>query len=65
MQTEYDPKGKYETINGYKTYVYGPEDSDKAIVMLYDIFGYSPQILQGVSVLPCRAVPADVSAAVC
>lgn len=49
MQTEYTPKGTYEHINGYKTYVSGPEDSDRAIVMIYDIFGFSPQILQGES----------------
>lgn len=51
VQTEYEPKGKYEKINGYKTYVYGPEDADKAILMIYDVFGYSPQILQGTSSL--------------
>ena len=49
VEAEYTPKGTYETINGYKTYVTGPEDSDKAILSIYDIFGYSPQILQGES----------------
>jgi len=51
VEAEYSPKGSYEKINGYKTYVTGPEDSDKAIVAIYDIFGFSPQILQGVSSL--------------
>ena len=49
VEAEYTPKGSYETINGYKTYVTGPEDSDKAILSIYDIFGFSPQILQGMS----------------
>jgi dienelactone hydrolase len=49
VEAEYSPKGSYEKINGYKTYVTGPEHSDKAIVAIYDIFGFSPQILQGVS----------------
>jgi len=49
VEAEYSPKGSYEKINGYKTYVTGPEDSDKAIVAIYDIFGFSPQILQGAS----------------
>jgi hypothetical protein len=51
VEAEYSPKGSYEKINGYKTYVTGPEDSDKAIVAIYDIFGFSPQILQGVSLV--------------
>jgi len=49
VEAEYSPKGSYEKINGYKTYVTGPEDSDKAIVAIYDVFGFSPQILQGES----------------
>ena len=49
VEADYTPKGTYETINGFKTYVTGPEDSDKAILSIYDIFGYSPQILQGMS----------------
>lgn len=44
--------GGYEIINGYKTYICGPEQGDKAIIMVYDAFGYSRQILQGGSLSP-------------
>ncbi|CZR51727.1 probable hydrolase related to dienelactone hydrolase [Phialocephala subalpina] len=47
----YEPKGKYETIGGLKTYVTGPADATKAILYIYDIFGYFPQSLQGADIL--------------
>ncbi|KAE9380398.1 dienelactone hydrolase family protein-like protein [Stipitochalara longipes BDJ] len=47
----YEPKGKYETIGGLKTYVTGPENASKAILYIYDIFGYFPQSLQGADIL--------------
>lgn len=47
----YEPQGKYITLNGLKTYVSGPADADKAILMLYDIFGFKNQILQGADLL--------------
>jgi len=47
----YEPKGKYETIGGLKTYVTGPSDASKAILYIYDIFGYFPQSLQGADIL--------------
>ena len=31
--------------------VTGPSDADKAIVVIYDIFGYFPQTLQGADIL--------------
>ncbi|OBR08655.1 Dienelactone hydrolase [Colletotrichum higginsianum IMI 349063] len=47
----YEVKGTYEEIGGKKTYVTGPSDAKKAIVVVYDIFGYFPQTLQGADIL--------------
>ncbi|KHN94275.1 Dienelactone hydrolase family [Metarhizium album ARSEF 1941] len=47
----YKPKGTYEEIGGYKTYVTGPSDATRAIVVIYDIFGYFEQTLQGADIL--------------
>jgi len=47
----YEPKGKYETIGGLKTYVTGPANATKAILFIYDIFGYFPQSIQGADIL--------------
>lgn len=49
VQTEYSPKGDYTELAGLKTYSAGPEDAKEAILVVYDIFGLSPQILQGAS----------------
>lgn len=47
----YQPKGEYKTINGLKTYVTGPESATKATLVIYDIFGFFPQTLQGADIL--------------
>lgn len=47
----YQAKGTYEEIGGYKTYVTGPADATKAIIVIYDIFGYFEQTLQGADIL--------------
>ncbi|KID75397.1 Dienelactone hydrolase, partial [Metarhizium brunneum ARSEF 3297] len=47
----YKPKGAYEEIGGYKTYVTGPSDATRAIVVIYDIFGYFEQTVQGADIL--------------
>ncbi|KAF7937861.1 uncharacterized protein EAE97_007657 [Botrytis byssoidea] len=47
----YTPKGTYETIGGLKTYVSGPPSAKKAILVIYDIFGYYPQTIQGADIL--------------
>lgn len=47
----YKPKGSYEEIGGFKTYVTGPADATKGIVVIYDIFGYFEQTLQGADIL--------------
>ncbi|KAL3472240.1 hypothetical protein BJX99DRAFT_262443 [Aspergillus californicus] len=52
---DYQPKGEYKTINGLKTYVTGPESATKAILVIYDIFGFFPQTLQGADILSTSA----------
>ncbi|KAI0386106.1 alpha/beta-hydrolase [Hypomontagnella monticulosa] len=47
----YEPKGTYLELNSTKTYVTGPADSDKAILSVYDIFGFFPQTIQGADIL--------------
>ncbi|KAF7916015.1 uncharacterized protein EAE98_010870 [Botrytis deweyae] len=47
----YTPKGTYETIGGLKTYVSGSPSAKKAILVIYDIFGYYPQTIQGADIL--------------
>ncbi|KAL1853135.1 hypothetical protein VTK73DRAFT_9080 [Phialemonium thermophilum] len=47
----YTPKGSYEELGGYKTYVTGPSDATKGILAIYDIFGYFEQTLQGADIL--------------
>lgn len=63
----YEAKGTYKDIGGYKTCtnsiarrwkkpltwidVTGPVDAKKAIVVIYDIFGYFDQTLQGADIL--------------
>ncbi|KAL1965236.1 hypothetical protein VTN77DRAFT_5990 [Rasamsonia byssochlamydoides] len=47
----YTPKGEYKTIGGLKTYVTGPESATEAILIIYDIFGFWPQTIQGADIL--------------
>ncbi|KAI8293542.1 putative AIM2 family protein [Colletotrichum sp. SAR11_240] len=47
----YEAKGSYEEIGSKKTYVTGPADAKKAIVVTFDIFGFFPQTLQGADIL--------------
>ncbi|KAJ5110244.1 hypothetical protein N7532_002889 [Penicillium argentinense] len=47
----YQAKGSYQTINGMKTYVTGPETATKAILVVYDIFGFFDQTIQGADIL--------------
>jgi len=51
----YLPAGTYVTINNIRHYVTGPKDATKAIFLIYDIFGYTPQILQGADILSTAA----------
>jgi dienelactone hydrolase len=47
----YSKKGSYETIGDKKTYVTGPADATKAIVVAEDIFGFFDQTIQGADIL--------------
>ncbi|KAF2810323.1 dienelactone hydrolase family protein-like protein [Mytilinidion resinicola] len=47
----YEPKGKYITVDGMKTYATGPSTAKRAILIIYDIFGFFPQTLQGADIL--------------
>ncbi|KAG8682314.1 hypothetical protein FRC08_015040 [Ceratobasidium sp. 394] len=51
VQSNYQPKGTFETINGLKTYVIGDKASKKAIVVTQDIFGMVPLTQQGCDIL--------------
>jgi len=47
----YKEKGEWITINGMKTYATGPKDAKSALLVIYDIFGFFPQTLQGADIL--------------
>ena len=47
----YQQKGTYQTINGLKTYVTGPSDATRGVLMISDVFGFFPQTLQGADIL--------------
>ena len=47
----YKEKGSFTTIAGMKTYVTGPSSAKSAILVVYDIFGFFPQTLQGADIL--------------
>ena len=49
--TNYEPKGQYQTVANTKCYVTGPSTAKKAIFLMYDIFGYTSQTLQGADIL--------------
>ncbi|OCT45453.1 putative AIM2 family protein C30D10.14 [Cladophialophora carrionii] len=47
----YKEKGEWTTVDGLKTYVTGPSTATQGILVVYDIFGYFPQTLQGADIL--------------
>ncbi|OTB01639.1 hypothetical protein M426DRAFT_265743 [Hypoxylon sp. CI-4A] len=47
----YVPKGSYEELGGYKTYVSGPASAEKGVIVIYDIFAFFSQTLQGADIL--------------
>ncbi|KAI5464605.1 Alpha/Beta hydrolase protein [Mariannaea sp. PMI_226] len=51
VSSGYKPKGAYQDVGGLRTYVTGPSDATKAIIVIYDIFGYFDQTLQGADIL--------------
>ncbi|KAF8610073.1 alpha/beta-hydrolase [Ceratobasidium sp. AG-I] len=49
---KYTPKGEYKPYGPFsKAYVVGKEGTGKAIIGIYDIFGYFPQTVQGADIL--------------
>jgi len=48
---DYKPKGSYSNVADFKSYITGPADAKKAILVTYDIFGFSPQLIQGADIL--------------
>lgn len=51
MSKGYEPKGEYVTVDGTKVYATGPSNAKKAILVIYDVFGYFPQTIQGADIL--------------
>ncbi|KAI6081728.1 hypothetical protein F4821DRAFT_272925 [Hypoxylon rubiginosum] len=51
VSDDYVAKGLYEELGNYKSYVTGPADAKKGIIVIYDIFGYFHQTLQGADIL--------------
>lgn len=47
----YKEKGTYITVNGLKTYKTGPSSASKGIIVIFDIFGFFPQTVQGADIL--------------
>ncbi|KAF2458357.1 hypothetical protein BDY21DRAFT_342266 [Lineolata rhizophorae] len=47
----YKEKGEWVTVDGLKTYATGPASAKKGILVIYDIFGFYPQTLQGADIL--------------
>ncbi|CAE7121072.1 unnamed protein product [Rhizoctonia solani] len=49
---QYKEKGEYKPYGAYKkAYIVGKPGTGKAIIGVYDIFGYWPQTLQGADIL--------------
>jgi len=49
---EYTPKGEYKPYGGHdKAYIVGPTGTGKALIIVYDIFGFFPQTIQGADIL--------------
>jgi len=53
VRSDYTPKGTYKSYGGFrKVYVTGPATlGDKALVCVYDIFGFKPQTQQGADIV--------------
>ncbi|KAF4448024.1 dienelactone hydrolase family protein [Fusarium austroafricanum] len=47
VSAEYEHQGRWVTVANIRTYIVGNEDSNKAIIDIYDVFGASAQALQG------------------
>ncbi|KIW16974.1 hypothetical protein PV08_04165 [Exophiala spinifera] len=47
----YKEMGKYATVDGLKTYITGPSSASHGILVIFDIFGFFPQTIQGADIL--------------
>lgn len=47
----YKEKGSWTTVNGLKTYATGSSSAKTGILVVYDIFGFFPQTLQGADII--------------
>lgn len=47
----YKEKGQWTEVAGMKTYTTGPSSAKQALLVVYDIFGFFPQTLQGADIL--------------
>ncbi|KAF1977863.1 dienelactone hydrolase family protein-like protein [Bimuria novae-zelandiae CBS 107.79] len=47
----YQEKGEYIEVQGMKTYATGPKDAKQGILIIYDIFGFFPQTIQGADIM--------------
>ncbi|KAM3084970.1 hypothetical protein ACMFMG_003413 [Clarireedia jacksonii] len=54
---DYEEKGTWETISGLPVYISGPSTPKTALMVIYDIFGTSPQTLQGADLLAAALAP--------
>jgi dienelactone hydrolase len=51
IESDYKPKGSYQTIGDLKTYVTGNQSSSTVLTIIYDIFGFHPATQQGADLL--------------
>ncbi|ORX93391.1 alpha/beta-hydrolase [Basidiobolus meristosporus CBS 931.73] len=49
--SDYQPKGSIEKIDDLSVYFVGPKDAKKAVVVIYDIFGFHPNTKQFCDIL--------------
>ncbi|CRG84228.1 putative AIM2 family protein C30D10,14 [Talaromyces islandicus] len=48
---DYKEKGEWIEIDGRKTYISGSKTATRAVIYVFDIFGFSPQTLRGADIL--------------
>ncbi|KAL5606360.1 hypothetical protein BROUX41_002777 [Berkeleyomyces rouxiae] len=51
VEKGYKEKGSYEQLGGFNTYSTGSADATKGVLVIFDIFGFFPQTLQGADIL--------------
>jgi len=51
VSKDYSPKGEYIQADGLKTYATGPKEAKQGILVVYDVFGFFNQTVQGADIL--------------